>query len=74
MITQTLIQKLNNEVMDLRKDIFEMKRVILAAISDPEGDYRESFVRKIFGCTKEKPQYRFTNKIEFFKQIHGRKK
>ena len=74
MSTQTLIRKLNKEVIDMRKDLSEMKRVLIAATSDPEGEYKASFAQKIIARTQEKATYRFKGKADFLKQIHDGKK
>ena len=84
MTTQTLIKKLNKEVYTLRKDVErvltlrrdvrDIKNILLMPSSDPEGAYRKSFVKKVLARAKEKNVWQFTTKEEFLRRIHGRKK
>ena len=74
MTTELLVKKLNKEVEHLRKDVSEIKTLILSRVTDPEGEYRSSFVKKILKRSKEKPIYRFTTKEEFLRKLHGIKK
>ena len=74
MTTQTLIRKLNKEVAGLRKDITEIKRTILAATSDPEGEYKKSFIKKMLIRRQSKgPFYRFTDQKSFLKHVRSEK-
>ena len=74
MTTELLVKKLDKEVGHLRKDVSEIKKLILAQITDPEGEYRPSFVKKILRRSKEKPIYRFTTKEDFLKKLHATRK
>ena len=74
MTTQTLIRKLNKEVLTLQQDVRDIKNVLLMPISDSEGEYRKSFVKTVLARAKEKPTWRFTTKEDFLRHIHGRKK
>lgn len=74
MTTATLVKKLNKEIGILQKDIQEIKKVVFASVSDPEGEYRPSFIKKTLAREKEPATYRFTTKEDFLRQLHGRKK
>ncbi len=74
MTTELLVKKLNKEVGHLRKDMFEIKKLVLAQVTDSEGKYRSSFVKKVLKRSKEKPIYRFTTKENFLKKLHAKGK
>lgn len=74
MTTATLVKKLNKKVETLQRDMRNIKKVVFAPISDPEGEYRPAFVKKILLREKESAKYRFTTKKDFLRQLHGRKK
>lgn len=74
MTTMTLVKKLHKEVSVLQKDIREIKKVVFAPISDPEGEYRPSFVKKVLRRMNERgPLYRFTTKEAFLKHVRSSK-
>ena len=74
MTTQVLIKKLNQEIARLKRDVSAIKRVILSSNIDPEGDYRQSFIKRVLEREREETSYRFTTKENFLKQIHEGKK
>ena len=74
MTTATLIRKLNKEMGILQKEVREIKKAVFAPVSDPEGPYRPSFIKKILAREKEPAVYRFTTKEDFVRQLHARKK
>lgn len=74
MTTATLVRKLNKQVETLQRDMQTIKKVVFAPISDPEGEYRPAFIKKILAREKEPATYRFTTKKDFLRQLHGRKK
>lgn len=74
MTTQTLIKQLDREVSLLRQDTEVIKRILLAAYRDPEGEYKKSFIKKILSRAKEKPRYRFTTGEAFLKHVREGKK
>lgn len=74
MTTATLVKKLNREVGILQKDIRDIKKIVFAPLSDSEGEYRPSFVKKVLAREKQPATYRFTTKEDFLRQLHGRKK
>lgn len=74
MTTSTLVRKLNKDVSTLRKDMEIVKNILVSVYRDPEGEYKESFVKKILARSAEKAPYRFTTKEAFLERVYGRKK
>jgi len=72
--TQTQVRKLNKEILTLRKDMEEVKKVLLATYRDPEGEYQPAFIKKILKRMASKgPVYRFTTKEEFLRHVRSAK-
>ena len=68
MNTQILVQKLNNDVKELKDDIKGIKNLLFAPLKDTEGDYSKLFVKKMFARSKRnRPFYQFANKETFLK-------
>ena len=60
------------EVKKLRDQIKKLEMVIYnLVIVDPEGEYQKSFVEKVRSTLLEKPQYQFSNKKDFLKQVQS---
>ena len=75
MTTQALIRKLNREVGILREDVREIKKTVLAPLKDSEGDYRESFVKKMLARAQSTgPFYEFTDKESLLKHVRSSRK
>ena len=74
MTTQTLIKKLNRDLALIRRDVAEIKEVIFDASGDADGEYRNTFVRRILNRARQKPIYRYTNRASFLKQLHAPRK
>jgi len=74
MSTQILIKKLNLEVEGLKNDVREMKKFLFAPLRDAEGDYRESFVKKMLVRSQNRGLfYKFANKESFLKHVRSKK-
>lgn len=74
MITQTLIKKLNQEVAGLKGEIREMKKFFYSPLKDSEGEYRESFVKKIRSRSQSQgPFQSFRDKEVFLKNVRTKK-
>lgn len=74
MTTQTLVRKLNKEVLTLRKDMEVVKRMLAATYEDPEGEYRTGFVKKMLKRMSSKgPAYRFTTRKAFLRHVRSAK-
>lgn len=74
MATQVFIRKLNKEVTELKGDVREMKRFLFSPLKDTEGEYRESFVKKILGRAQSKgPFYKFLDKESFLAHVRSKK-
>jgi hypothetical protein len=68
MSTQTA-EKIYKEVKILRQETEILKDLFLLILRDSEGEYRDSFVKKILKKSISKPEFIFTNKSAFLKQI-----
>ena len=74
MSAQLLIQKLHKEVRELRGDVREMKEFLFAPLKDAEGDYKKSFVKKLFVRSQSGgPFYKFSTKKSFLTHVRGKK-
>ena len=74
MTAQTLIKKLNQEVAGLKGEIREMKKFLFAPLKDSEGEYRESFVKKIRSRSQSQGAlHRFTDKESFLMHVRTKK-
>lgn len=68
MSTQTA-EKIYKEVKALRQETKTLKELFSLILNDTEGRYRDSFAKKILKKSRLKPEFIFTNKSDFFKQI-----
>ena len=74
MSTQVLVRKLNKEITELKSDVQEMKRFLFAPFKDTEGEYAESFVKKMFMRSQSRgPFYQFASKESFLKHVKSKK-
>ncbi|MBI3589744.1 MAG: hypothetical protein HY093_05040 [Candidatus Liptonbacteria bacterium] len=73
MTTQTIVKKLNREVESLQSDVRQVKKVLFSTLYDTEGEYKESFIKKVLARSKEPAKYRFTSKAEFLKHVRSSK-
>lgn len=70
MITETLVKNLAAEVQKLRKDVIEIKHLVFAVPEDEEGEYKESYVKKLLNRAKSQgPAFFFTSKEQFLKHV-----
>lgn len=65
-MSTTVIQKLKNEIK--KELIEEFILPMLENSKDPEGEYREDFVREVLKAAREKPTKKYNPK-NFLKQI-----
>lgn len=63
------LNKINKEIADLKKQTNILKNLIIFSFKDAEGEYKESFVKRILKKSKKNPEFKFINKKEFIKQI-----
>ncbi len=68
MPTQTA-EKIYKEVKELRRETKTLKELVFLVLKDSEGEYKESFIKKIVKKYQNKPQFVFINKKDFLKQI-----
>lgn len=73
MTTQTIVKKLNREVENLQNDVRQVKKVLFSALYDTEGEYKESFVKKVLARSKEPAKHRFLTKADFLKHVRSSK-
>ncbi len=74
MSIQILIKKLNLEVEGLKDDVREMKKFLFAPLRDSEGDYRESFVKKMLVRSQNHGSfYKFADKESFLNHVRSKK-
>ena len=67
-ITKT--NKLNNEILSLKKEIRNLRSVVIGLLGkDEEGNYRPEFIKKVLKISKEKPIGVFKDKETFLKEI-----
>ena len=69
MPTQTA-EKIYKEVRALRQETKTLKELVFLILKDPEGEYKGSFIKKIAKKYRSEPQFVFTNKKDFLKQIY----
>ncbi len=72
MSTEVLVKKLNREVIHLRKDVGRLREVFFQVIADPEGAYRNDFVKKMLLREKETPRFRYTTSAKFLQHVRGK--
>lgn len=66
MSTNTLI-KISRDISELRKDVATIRAVIFDA--DLEGEYKDSFVKKMLERMKEKALYVYRDKQSFLRHV-----
>lgn len=74
MNTQTLVQKLDKEINEIKHDIREMKEFLFAPLQDAEGTYKESFVKKMLARSQNGDRvFTFSDKKSFLKHVRTEK-
>lgn len=74
MSTQILIKKLNKEVGELKGDVREIKRFLFAPLKDTEGEYKNSFVKKVISRLQSGgPFYKFAGQKSFLQHVRAKK-
>lgn len=67
---ETIIEKkIYEEIANLKRQTDILKKLVIFSLKDAEGDYKESFVKKVIKKSKKNPELKFINKKEFLKQI-----
>lgn len=62
-------EKIYKEVNALKEETKTLKELIFLILKDPEGEYRDSFIKRVLKKSCAKPQFIFTNKKDFLRQI-----
>ncbi len=68
-MTTQVAEKIYKELRTLREETNALKELVFLIARDSEGEYRDSFVKRIMKKVHSKPHYSFYNRKEFFKQI-----
>lgn len=68
MNTQTA-EKIYKEVKALKKETKILKELVFLILRDPEGEYKDSFIRRVLEKARSRPKFTFTDKKGFIKQI-----
>ncbi len=71
MATQTLIKELNKEIKILRRDITQIKGVLMDMDieGDVEGEYRSEFVAKVLKRARERPISHYRGSALFLRHV-----
>jgi hypothetical protein len=64
-------EKLFKELQEIKRETKILKDLIFLLLKDPEGEYKKTFINRIREKAKAKPQFVFTNKKDFLKQIRS---
>jgi predicted ThiF/HesA family dinucleotide-utilizing enzyme len=64
-------EKLFKELQEIKRETKILKDLIFLLLKDPEGEYKKTFINRIRKKAKAKPQFVFTNKKDFLKQIRS---
>jgi predicted ThiF/HesA family dinucleotide-utilizing enzyme len=62
-------EKLFKELQEIKRETKILKDLIFLLLKDQEGEYKKTFINRIRKKAKAKPQFVFTNKKDFLKQI-----
>ncbi len=69
-MTQKTIEKLNQEVSVLKREVKSLRSLIAGIIKkDREGEYRPEFVKKVLRLSKKEGNFKFQNSKSFIEQI-----
>ncbi|MEK7565020.1 MAG: hypothetical protein AAB394_03625 [Patescibacteria group bacterium] len=70
MSTQALAQKLNKELGKIKEEMNGIKEYLFSPLKDLEGEYVNSFVKKILTRASQRGSFRrFNNKESFLKHV-----
>jgi predicted ThiF/HesA family dinucleotide-utilizing enzyme len=64
-------EKLFKELQEIKRETKILKDLIFLLLKDQEGEYKKTFINRIRKKAKAKPQFVFTNKKDFLKQIRS---
>jgi hypothetical protein len=64
-------EKLFKELQEIKRETKTLKDLIFLLLKDPEEEYKKTFINRIRKKAKAKPQFVFTNKKDFLKQIRS---
>jgi len=70
----TVVKKINKELAELKEGIRGLKRYIFLPLKDSEGEYKDSFVKKMLSRSSGRsPFYHFKDKDSFLKHVRSGK-
>ncbi|MDP3764176.1 MAG: hypothetical protein Q8Q95_00980 [bacterium] len=74
MPTQTLVKKFNKELGKIKEEMHEIKEFLFLSLKDSEGEYTDSFVKKMLTRSGNRGPFRnFKNKESFLKHVRSDK-
>lgn len=69
-----VVKKFNKELAELKENMRELKQYIFLPLKDSEGEYKDSFIKKILSRSIGRgPFYNFKNKESFLKHVRSGK-
>lgn len=68
MPTQTE-EKIYKELKEIRKETKTLKELVFLVLKDQEGEYKDSFIKRVFKKTSSRPEFIFTGKKDFLKMV-----
>lgn len=75
MSTQVIMRKLEKEVGELKNDLRKMKEFLFTPLEDPEGEYRDSFVKKmLLRSHRDGAAYTFRDAASFLAHVRSGKR
>ncbi len=64
-MTQVAIKKFNREISELKKEVTMLRSFLIGnLLKDDEGEYKQSFIKKILKASEEKAKFIFNNDYE----------
>ena len=70
----TIVKKFNKELAELKEDVRGLKQYIFLPLKDSEGEYKDSFVKKmLLRSISRGPFYNFRSKESFLKHVRSGK-
>lgn len=68
MTTQTA-EKIYKEVRALKQETRDLRDLVFLVLKDSEGEYRNSFIKRVLKKSHSSHQFTFANKADFLKLI-----
>jgi hypothetical protein len=68
MSTQTA-EKIYKELRELKKETKDLRELFFLVLRDPEGEYKNTFIKRILRKSRLSPKFSFTDKKNFLGKI-----